>query len=131
MEILFYFVVNPLWNVLQPNRFAFWVLFYGFPFGLLGLAWVWKPLRAWLRRSGLARAAGWGALIGGLLALPAAIYRGLVGGMAAGFGVYGAFGPVWGAVVGFGYFVAIGAGLAAAVGALLSVLRQRRWSVTR
>lgn len=125
MEALFYLVVNPLWNVLQPNRFAFWVLFYGFPFGLLGLGWAWKRFLAWLRRWGIARAAGWGALIGGLLALPAAIYRGLVGGIAAGFGVYGPFGPIWGGVVGFGYFLAIGAGLAATLGALLSRLRHR------
>lgn len=131
LQVLFYLVVNPLWDVLQPNRLAFWVLFYGFPFGLVGLAWLRKPLLAWLRQRGIARGAGWGALIGGFLALPASVYRGLLGGMAAGFGVYGALGPIWGGTVGFGYFLGMGAGLGAAVGVLLSLLRQRRWSVTR
>ena len=125
MEFLFYLVANPLWNVLQPNRAAFWALFYGFPFGLLGLAWGWSPLLAWLRQWGIARAAGWGALMGGLFALPAAIYRGLVGGIAAGVGVYGPFGPIWGGVVGFGYFLGVGVGLGATVASLISLLRYR------
>lgn len=122
MQTLFTLVVNPLWNLLEPNRFTFWVLFYSFPFVVLGLLRVWEPLRAKLRQWDVARPAGWGALIGGLLALPAAVYRGLLGGMAAGFGTYGALGPIWGAVVGFGYFLAIGTWLGATVASFISAI---------
>lgn len=125
MEILFYFVMNPLWNLLQPTRTAFWVLFYAFPFVLVGLLWGWKSLREWLQQLGVSRGAGWGVLIGGLLALPAAVYRGLVGGMAAGVGVYGPLGPIWGGLVGLSYFLGVGAGFGATIGSLLSLLRHR------
>lgn len=92
-KILSYGVMNPLWDLLQPSRLIFWVLFFGFPLALLGLAWVWKPMWALLRRMGIARWAGWGAVVGGLLAMPAAVYRGFLGGVAAGFGTYGVVGP--------------------------------------
>lgn len=124
--LLFYFIFPvPLWKLVHPSRFGFWVLFYGSPLIILCLVFAWKPLIAWLRQRGIARAAKWGAVIGGFWALPAAIYLGLVGGMAAGFGTYGWFGPIWGAIVGFEYFLGVGVALGAGMGTLLSILRRR------
>jgi hypothetical protein len=120
--IFFYLVVNPLWDLLQANRTIFWAMFYGFPFLLLALVWVWKPVWARLRRLGVSRGAKWGGWIGVVLALPAAIYRGLLGGMAAGFGTYGAFGPIWGGIVAFGTFVIVGLVLGVIAGSLFSLL---------
>ncbi|MBI2987005.1 MAG: PQQ-binding-like beta-propeller repeat protein [Deltaproteobacteria bacterium] len=129
--IFFYLVVNPLWNLLQANRTAFWVMFYGFPVLLFTLLWLWKPLWAWLRRLGVSRGAKWGGWIGFILALPAAIYRGLMGGIAAGFGSYGAFGPIWGAIVGFATFAIIGTALGICIGSLSPLLLRRSKSKER
>lgn len=120
--IFFYLVVNPLWDLLQANRTVFWVMFYGFPFFLVALVWVWKPLWRWLRRMDASRGAKWGGWIGSILALPAAIYRGLLGGIAAGFGSYGSFGPIWGGIAGFGTFLIVGLLLGITVGLLCSRL---------
>lgn len=120
--IFFYLVVNPLWDILQANQFTFWILFYGFPFLLVGFVWVWKPLWTWLRLKGIARGGKWGGWIGAVLSLPAAIYRGLLGGIAAGFGSYGSFGPIWGGFVGFGTFIVVGLMLGITVGLLCSWL---------
>jgi len=108
LSILFYLVVNPLWDLLQASRTVFWIMFYGFPFLLVVLVYLWKPLWAWLQRLGVSRGAKWGGWIGSILALPAAIYRGLLGGIAAGFGSYGSFGPIWGGISGFGTFLTAG-----------------------
>lgn len=118
--IFFYLIVNPLWDLLQSSRAAFWVMFYGFPFLLSAVVWVWKPLWAWLRRIGVSRGAKWGGWAGVILSLPAAIYRGLLGGIAAGFGSYDAFGPIWGGFVGFGTFVSVGLVLGITIGCLCS-----------
>lgn len=128
MAILFHLVVNPFWNWLTPNRLFFWLLFYTFPLALLALGWQWNRLCACLRHHGLSRPAKWGALIGGGLSLPAAIYRGLLGGMAAGLGSYGPLGPIWGAVVGFGYFLALGFAVGGTIGSVACIAsRLVRW----
>jgi hypothetical protein len=124
--IFFYLVVNPLWDLLQANRTVFWVMFYGFPFLLFAVVWGWKPLWAWLRRLGVSRGAKWGGWIGSILALPAAIYRGLLGGIAAGFGSYGSFGPIWGGIAGFGTFLIVGSVIGITAGLLCSRLLHLR-----
>jgi outer membrane protein assembly factor BamB len=126
--IFFYLVVNPLWDMVLPNRFTFLVLFYSLPLLMIGLVWMWKPLRELLRRKGIARGARWGGWIGLVLSLPAAIYRGLIGGIAAGFGLYGSFGPIWGGFVGFSTFMIVGLLLGVIIGSLCSLVwRQVRW----
>lgn len=120
--IFFYLVVNPLWDLLQSSRTVFWVMFYGFPFLLVALVLVWKPFWAGARRRGVSRGTKWGGWIGSILALPAAIYRGLLGGIAAGFGSYGSFGPIWGGIAGFGTFLIVGLVLGITVGLLCSWL---------
>ena len=119
--IFYYLVVNPLWDILQASQTMFWVLFYGFPFLALGLLWVWKPTWAWLRRVGVLRGAKWGCWTGVIFSLPAGIYRGLMGGIAAGFGSYGAFGPIWGGIVGFATFIGVGLVSGLTIGSLCSL----------
>jgi outer membrane protein assembly factor BamB len=126
--IFFYLVVNPLWNMVLPNRVTFLVLFYSLPLLMIGLVWLWRPVWVLLQRKGLSRRAKWGAWIGLLLSLPAAIYRGLIGGIATGFGLYGSFGPIWGGFVGFSTFMVVGLLLGVIIGSLCSLVwRQVRW----
>ena len=122
LSILFYLVVNPLWDLMLANRLTFWAMFYGFPFLVPALVWAWKPLWTWLRLKGIARGGKWGGWIGVVLSLPAAIYRGLLGGIAAGFGSYGSFGPIWGGISGFGTFLIVGLIIGITVGVLCSRL---------
>jgi len=79
-------------------------------------------LWTWLRLKGIARGGKWGGWIGVVLSLPAAIYRGLLGGIAAGFGSYGSFGPIWGGISGFGTFLIVGLIIGITVGVLCSRL---------
>jgi hypothetical protein len=123
--IFFYLVVNPLWDMVLSNRVTFLVLFYSLPLLMIGLVWLWRPVGVLLQRNGLSREAKWGAWIGLLLSLPAAIYRGVLGGIAAGFGLYGSFGPIWGGFVGFSTFMVVGLLLGVIIGSLCSLVWRR------